>query len=253
MITGDELEQVVYGYWAKHFDCDREDFDHAGTLVIKEEQLDETRKTHIYHIDRMSIVRAAPALVKQAGLPDGYDRDFGSLTVDKLKGLIAEGDQVELESTFLDCYLDPQDFSPFTVGRDFSTRRLHAENDNSILLGLYGACSEEELDAADINIEEPDPVIYGIFAGGQLVAYASHRYWDDVIADMGVLVHPGYRGRGFGKAVVSALCEWCIGNRIVSMYRVFQNHSHSLRLAHTLGFKELVVIETVKIMARDPG
>ena len=253
MNTGSELEQVVYGYWAKRFDCDQEDFAHSGTLVIKEEELDETGKIHIYHIGRMSIVRVAPFLAKQAGLPDSYDRDFGSLTADKFQALVAEENRVELESTLLDCYLGPQELKCFVAGGDFTTRRLYADNDHSYLLSLYEACTEADLDEAEISIEEPDPVIYGIFAGGQLVAYASHRYWDEVIADMGVLVHPRYRGRGFGKAVVSALCEWCIGNGVVPMYRVFNDHPHSLRIPQALGFKEMVVIETLKIIERGTG
>jgi GNAT superfamily N-acetyltransferase len=253
MKTGDELERVVYGYWAKRFDCVRENFVHLGTLVIKEGELAETGKIYIYHIDRMSVVRVDPSLAKQAGLPNGYDRDFGSLTADKLQGLVKEECRVEVESTLLDCYLDPREFKCFAAGGDFTTRRLYADNDNSHLLSLYEACTEADLDEAEISIAEPDPVIYGIFAGGQLVAYASHRYWDEVIADMGVLVHPRYRGQGLGKAVVSALCEWCIGNGVVPMYRAFTDHTHSLRIPQALGFKEMVVIETLKVMERGTG
>jgi len=107
------------------------------------------------------------------------------------------------------------------------------------------------LDQADIYIDKPDPVIYGIFAKRQLVAYASHRYWDEIIADMGVLVHPHYRSRGLGKMVVSVLCEWCMKNGVVPMYRVFNDHAHSFRIPQVLGFKEMVVIDTLKIMERE--
>jgi GNAT superfamily N-acetyltransferase len=245
--TGNELGQIVYGYWAKRFSCEREDFLHPGTLVIKEEELAGTGKIHLYHIDRMSIVRIDPGLVKPAGLPDGYDRDFGSLTVSELQGSI----RAEVESTFLDYYLDPKDFKCFTAGDNLTTRRLHAENDNPDLLRLYAACTEEDLDLAAIDVAEPDRVIYGMFDGSQLVAYASHRYWEDVIADMGVLIHPSYRGRGLGKAVVSALCEWCFENEVVPMYRVFSYNTHSCRLAQALGFKDLVVIETLKVVKEE--
>ena len=240
MKTGNELEQVVYGYWAKRFGCDRKDFVCFGTLVIKEKELAETGKTYIYHIDKMRIVRIAPSLARQAELPDGYARDY-SLTVKALQTLV----RVEAQSTLLDCYLDPKDFKRFTVGNGFTTRRLDAENDHPCLLSLYEACTEADLDGAEISIDEPDPVIYGMFEGGQLVAYASHRYWDDVIADIGVLIHPNYRGRGLGKAVVSALCEWCIENEVVPMYRVFTDHTHSRRIPEALGFKAMVVIETL--------
>lgn len=248
MNKSQKFERVVYGYWAKRFDCNRDDFLRPGTSVLIEEGLAETRKTYLYHIDKMSVIRAAPSLAKQAGLPDGYDRALGSLTVDILQGLAAGEYRFEIESTLLDCYLYPKDFEAFRVGGDFTTRRLDAEIDISHLMNLYAACSDEDLDYADIDLEHPDPVIFGIFADGNLVAYASHRYWDGVIADIGVLIHPDYRRQGLGKAVVSALSEWCIENDVVPMYRVFDNLAHSFRLSQSLGFKELVRIETLNVL-----
>jgi len=245
--TGSKLEHVIYGYWAKRFGCKPENFLHSGTLVIPEEELSESGNIYLYHIDKLSVIRIAPSLVKQARLPDGYNRDFGSLEVNTLQALM----QVEVLSTLLDCYLDPKDFKCFTVGDDFTTRRLDAENDNSYLLNFYKTCTEADLEKADINIDQPDPVIYGMFDGRQLVAYASHRYWDDFIADIGVLIHPGYRGRGLGKAVVSTLCEWCIENDVVPMYRVFSDHTRSRRISEALGFKEMVVIETLKMQTKE--
>jgi GNAT superfamily N-acetyltransferase len=250
MKTGDELERVVYGYWARRFGCAREDFVHPGTLVIKEQELAGTERIHIYHIDQMSVARMAPSLVKQMGLPDGYERDSVSLTVNRVRSLIGPGYRVEIESTLLDCYLDPEDFKPFTATDGFTPRRLHPERDNTRLLGLYEACTEEDLDAAEIYVDEPDPVIFGMFDNEQLVAYASHRYWDEIIADIGVLIHPDYRSRGLGKAVVSALCEWCIENDVVPMYRVLSDHDHSRRIARALGFREMVIIETLKPIDR---
>lgn len=244
MKAGNELQQTVYEYWAKRFVCDRRDFVHPGTLVVKEKDLAATGKIHLYHIDKMSIVRVAPSLAEQAGLPDGYHRNIGSLAADTLHALI----KAEVESTLLDFYLDPKDFVCFDAAGGFTTRQLDAENDKPDLLNLYEACTAADLDAAEVSLDEPDPVIYGIFDGTQLAAYAGHRYWEAAIADIGVLIHPGYRGRGLGKAVVSALCQWCIRNDIVPMYRVFTHHAHSRRIPEALGFKDLVRIETLKVI-----
>jgi GNAT superfamily N-acetyltransferase len=248
MITGSELEHLVYGYWAKRFGCAREDFGHSRTWVIKDEELVGPGTVYIYHIDRMSLLRIAPSLAKQIGLPEGQVRDSGSLTVDGLQSLVRAQFRVEVGRTLLDCYLDAKDFEFFTARGDFPARRLHPENDKAHLLSLYGACSEEDLDAAMIYVDEPDPVIYGMFHKGRLVAYASHRYWGEIIADIGVLIHPDYRSRGLGKAVVSVLCEWCIQNDVVPMYRVFSDHTHSRRIGQALGFKEMVVVEALKLV-----
>ena len=245
MKTGPEFEGVVYSYWAKRFDCDRDHFTLPGTLMILEENLEETKRTIIFHIDKMSIVRTAPSLAEEAGLAGGYQRDFGSLTANSLQNRIGDKYQIELSSTFLDCYLDPKDYKSFKPGPEFKTRRLDPERDAAYLDDLFGACTAEDLDQADIILNEPDPVIFGIFTGSQLAAYASHRYWDDVIADIGVLVHPGYRSQSLGKAVVSSLCSWCFENDIVPMYRVFDTHQISVKLSREIGFKEMVVIKSL--------
>jgi GNAT superfamily N-acetyltransferase len=246
MKTGTELEQIIYGYWAKRFGCERQDFTCAGTLVIQEQELAETGKVYLYRIGKMSIVRIAPVLAKRAGLPDGYAREPGSLTADTLQALVP----VAAESTLLDHYLDPKDFKCVPVRAPFTARQVDAESDRADLLALYEACTEADLEAAEVSLEDPDAVIFGVFEGTQLVAYAGHRYWDEAIADIGVLIDPDYRGRGLGKAVVSALCEWSIRNDIVPMYRVFSSHVRSHRIPEALGFKEWVVIETFFIVDR---
>lgn len=243
MKTGKELEQMVYGYWARRFGCEREDFRQPGTRVLKEKELAGTDKAHLYHIDRMSVLRADPSLAEQAGLADGYSRDSGSLSASQLQALIP----VQVESAFLDYYLDARDLNRFSAPAPFTTRRLDAQHEDSLLLDLYAACTEEEVDAADIDADRPDAAICGLFDGTRLAAYAGYRVWEEHFADIGVLIHPDYRGRGLGKAVVSTLCEWCLGEDVVvPMYRVFSFNVHSCRIAQALGFKEMVVIETFK-------
>jgi len=243
MKTDNKLEQVVYAYWARRFGCEREDFRQPGTLVLKEKELAGTGKAHLYHIDRMSVLRADPSLAEQAGLADGCSRDSGSLSASQLQALAPVG----VESTFLDYYLDARDLKLFPVPAPFTTRRLDAQHEDSLLLDLYAACTEPELDAADIDADKPDAVICGLFAGTRLAAYAGYRVWEEHFADIGVLIHPDDRGRGLGKAVVSTLCEWCLGDDVlVPMYRVFSYNAHSCRIAQSLGFREMVVIETLK-------
>ena len=251
MKTGNEFQKKVYGCWAKRFGCDRDHFVHSGTLIIEDGEHSETNNMYIYHIDKMSIVRIAPSLSKQMGLPGRHEGDSVSLTVSGVKSLVGKKYQIERVNTLRDCFLDPKDFVCFSANGDFTARRLVPEKDNAHLLSLFNVCTEEDLDGADIYVDEPDPVIYRMFDGEQLVAYASHRYWDEVIADIGVLIHPSYRGRGLGKTVVSTLCEWCIQNDVIPMYRVFSDHVHSRRIPQALGFKELVIIETLKVIKKD--
>jgi GNAT superfamily N-acetyltransferase len=217
-------------------------------LVIRDEELGGAGTVYIYHIDRMSVVRIGPALAKQLGLAGGCVGDSASLAADEVRSMGGTRFPFEVGRTLLDCYLDAKDFRCFAAPGYLTARRLHPENDTAHLLSLYDACSEEDLDAAMILVDEPDPVIFGLFQKGQLVAYASHRYWGEIIADIGVLIHPDYRGRGLGKAVVSVLCEWCIQNDVVPMYRVYSDHTHSRGIGRALGFQEMVVMDSLRLM-----
>lgn len=242
--TGKALEQVVYGYWADRFGCNPEDFSKEGTLFIRDEEISDPSSVILYHVDKMSLVRISPTLADQIGTKDKYSE---TLTMQGLQSLFGDGYQVSVTSTLLDKYLDPKDFRFFAPKEIFPARRVDAEKDKEILFGLFEACTEEELGAADIYVDDPDPVIFGLFDEDKMVAYVSHRYWGESIADMGVLIHPAYRSQGLGKAVVSVLCEWCIQNEVVPMYRVFTDHEHSHRIPLALGFKDMVVIESLKV------
>ena len=249
MITKSELEHIVYRYWANRFNCQQKDFSNPGSLVIREEEFSETDRILVYNIDKMSVIRIAPILADRANLPNGYSMDIGVISAHQIQKWLDKKYTFATDGPFLDCYLYPDDFKPITAPSHFEAKRLSPEKDNPILLDFYAECSEEDIDEAEIFVDKPDPIIYGLFDGKKMAAYASHRYWDDVIADIGVLVHSNYRSLGLGKAVVSSLCQWCIENDIVPMYRVFRKHVHSWRIQAALGFTEMVRIDTLKLVA----
>jgi GNAT superfamily N-acetyltransferase len=246
MITGAEFGTIVYGYWADRFGCAREDFRRPGTAVIEDEALGEAGVAYVYGIDQHSVVRIDPELAHRLGLA-GRGGLSAALSADELETMIAPLRPVAMGRTLLGCYLDGRDFRPRSLPAGLASRRVHPGEDDAHLHDLYDACSEIDLDEAEIYVDKPDPVIFGLFDGALLVAYASHRYWGKIIADIGVLVHPRHRNRGLGKAVVSALCEWCLDNDVVPMYRVHTDHAHSLGIARALGFQEMVVIESLEL------
>lgn len=246
-ITGKALEKVVYEFWADRFGCSLEDFSKAGTLFIRDKEITDPSRMILYQVDKMSVVRIFPALADQIWVQDKHPE---TLKMEEIQSMLGDGRQVSVSSTLLDKYLDPEDFTFFDPNGEFPARRVDAEKDKSILFSLFESCTKEDLDAADIYIDDPDPVIFGLFDGEKMVAYASHRYWGESIADMGVLIHPEYRSQGLGKAVISALCEWCIQNKVVPMYRVFSHHEYSRRIPLALGFKDMVLVESLKVLEK---
>ena len=244
MVSSEKFKQILYGYWAKRFACQQTDFDRTCTKFVKEDGLVEKGKAYIYHIKNMRVVRMAPDLVSVIDDSIAFNKTRAQITEKKIQTLLGKKIKVSLENTLIDYFLDSVDFTPFRIMNGFTARQIDPQVGDDILRAFYGECSAEDLDEAEIYIDEPDPVIFGLFENDQMVAYASHRYWDSIIADIGVLVHPGIRSRGLGKAVVSRICEWCIQNDVIPMYRVFDGNTHSLRIPAALGFKEKVIIDT---------
>ena len=247
MITGAELSKVVYGYWGDRFSLAPESFRRAGTVIFKDKVLGEAGLVYVYRIDQYSVVRIGAELAEGIGLLRLDGGLSAALSAGELRAMIEPLNPVETGRTLLIYYLDGEQFRPFPGPGDLTARRVHPEYDNVLLLALYDACSEVDLDEAEIYVDEPDSVIFGLFDDGALVAYAGHRYWGEAIADIGVLIHPEYRSRGLGRAVVSILCKWCLENDALPMYRVPADHLHSLGIARALGFQEMVVVETLEL------
>ena len=244
MVSREKFKHILYGYWAKRFACQRTDFERTCTKFIKEDDLVKTGKAIIYHLKNMCVVRMAPDLVGVIDDPVVFDKESSQISERKMQTLLEKSFKVSRENTLVDHFLDSSDFTPFRIKKGITARQVDPQTGDDTLRAFYGECSAEDLDEAEIYVDEPDPVIFGLFENEQMVAYASHRYWDGVIADIGVLVHPGFRSRGLGKAVVSRICEWCIQNDVIPMYRVFDGNAHSSRIPAALGFKEKVIIET---------
>ena len=247
MVTGSELEKVVYAYWANRFGCAPESFRRAGTVIARDKVLGEAGLVYVYGIDQRSVVRIGAELASGIGLVR-WDGDASTaLSVEELRAMIEPFYAVVRGRTLLICYLDGEQFQPFRGSGDLGARRVHPQWDNELLIDLYDACTEADLDEAEIYVDEPDSVIFGLFDEGLLAAYAGHRYWGETIADIGVLIRPEYRSRGLGKAVVTLLCEWCLDNDVLPMYRVPADHLHSRGIARALGFQEMVVVKTLEL------
>ena len=245
MLTGQLVSTIVPQYWANRFEFNVKELSQPGTIIHPEAALNENNRCILYNFGQLNLLRISETLAEQIGFHSG-----------KLKGNILSKEaliekctpytNIEYSSTLLDHFLNPDDFTPKQIPESFTLRQLDGKKDDALLTAYYAACTAEELDEADIDFDEPDPIIFGLFDGTQMAAYASHRYWDEVIADIGVLIHPHYRNRGLGKAVVSIISEWCLQNNIVPMYRVFSYHRYSINIAQSLGFKLFVSIDTLK-------
>lgn len=149
--------------------------------------------------------------------------------------------------------LDGDPVRPEATAGDVTFRLLDRDDpaDRSRLTELLDACGPDDVDEADIDLDVLDPVVVvGHVDDGRLVTYASGRPWELVadFDDIGVLTHPGFRGRRLGALAVH---EYIVQQRRTAperhpLYRCSEDNLASNRVAESLGFTLIQRIGAVR-------
>lgn len=98
-----------------------------------------------------------------------------------------------------------------------------------------------------VNVARPGPIgsralglgsFRGVFAGGRLVAMAGERLrLDRYVEVASVCTHPEFRGKGYARAVVTALMREIIGAGFTPFLGVDDGNTAAIQLHESLGFK----------------
>jgi RimJ/RimL family protein N-acetyltransferase len=249
-IEGANLELAIRRYWTERFDLKLRAWEMPGSKVMRDEIFDDSDEIYLYRLGKYRLLRMDPAKVNWIQWPD--DLKTRSVEAADLLSWVKNGTEIRLGEKHLTQYLEPSRFLPAAPVDGLETRRVDPVADDHLLRELLSQCSEEDIDNAEIYLDKPDPVIFAGFDQGRMVSYASHRYWGENIADIGVLTHPKYRHRSLGKAIVSTLCAWCLENEVIPMYRVESEHFRSRKIAEALGFDLRVEIEVLEFISPEP-
>jgi GNAT superfamily N-acetyltransferase len=82
-------------------------------------------------------------------------------------------------------------------------------------------------------------VAFGLYEGERLVSYAaSPEILEDLAIVRGVFTAPDRRGKGYSKAVCSALVSWLLGEGKEAMLYVSEDNAAALSVYRSLGFRE---------------
>ncbi|MCH9685633.1 MAG: GNAT family N-acetyltransferase [Deltaproteobacteria bacterium] len=93
--------------------------------------------------------------------------------------------------------------------------------------------------------------IMAAFDDGQILAMAAMREDAPGVCDPGVVTHPQARGRGLGRAVVSAVTERALGRGEVVLYQTLEANLPAVALARRLGYERYA--RNIAIRLRNPA
>lgn len=233
----------IQAHYGDYFQCAIENFSRIGTTIAPHENLKGTGRIAIYSIGPHTFLRTDPALVETLETLNADTQSSSEMILALFDG------RAELGASGINYFLDETQFTPANPPAGFKIRQLPPVHDET-LTAFFDACDIQDLEAVEIELDNPDPIIFGCFYGDEMVSYASHRYEGDTLADIGVLTRPDFRGRGLGKAVVSADALWCLHNNVVAMYRFDVENIPSSKIPRSLGFTDYIYITIVKLKTK---
>jgi GNAT superfamily N-acetyltransferase len=138
-------------------------------------------------------------------------------------------------------YADTSDFRPAPT----LDTRLLTDQDLPQLQRLAAACGPVAWEHS--GIDPARPPVFGCFAGDRLAAAGMLERWGDRLLHVGIVTHPGDRGHGYGKAVVSAMSAHGLATGAVMQYRTLQANLPSVGIARALGFQRFALTLAVRL------
>lgn len=87
------------------------------------------------------------------------------------------------------------------------------------------------------NLEAAEGPLFAVEAGGEVAAAAGWERLLDAVAHVGVLAHPGFRGRGLARRAVQAASAAAQACGLLPQYQTLASNEPALAIAAALGFQ----------------
>lgn len=237
-----ELER----FWAKSLGCREEDLNfNESKIVVRTEETDYNKDRTEEEIDIFQ--RNGHKIVSCSTEIEDKLRKHES---DLLEADITEKN-IENIGLKVSELLGPA-FLSFTTKRDFdkaesSNCRELTQEDAKELEKLKQESDEEEIENSIGDAEIGDSPVFGKFVGEDVVAVSSYAVWNGTVGFPDVFVKDEFRGRGYGKQVVSKSTEDILENDLIPVYRTLEKWSSSVGLAKSLGYTRYATTYLLKL------
>ncbi|MGI9606627.1 MAG: GNAT family N-acetyltransferase [Acidimicrobiales bacterium] len=221
-------------------------FDHPATIVLPESSRAGWGFAAAYHVNRATVIRVDPDLahmVAELAHPThAHQTDhLQRWANDRRWNFVTGGDIHLIDALTRLPTATPDGATPVTLDR-------HNPADRDLIAELASACTDDDVDAAELELDSLDPLIVALLAAdGSLGAYSSAGPWidDGQFDDIGVLVNPNCRGLGWGLSAVAKLCARSIEAGRFPIYRCNWDRLASKALCTKLGFRRVSHITAI--------
>jgi hypothetical protein len=216
----------------------------AGTTVVPSTDREGSTSVVAYPLGDRTVIWCAPALAPQLKSLNGPD----ALTADEYLAAAAE-----LGGAFVGMgrcrVLNTEPKTPSHEGYDLIELDRDNEADRQLLAAFIAACPKDDLDEAELDIDDLDPaIVVAVAPDGSIASYASGRDWwmDADFDDVGVVTHPDHRGHRLGAVVVAEFAKQRMSAGRLMFYNCDVENLGSNRVAETVGFELVVTVAAAR-------
>lgn len=233
-----ELMSRISKTWAEHFQLPPECFTEPGTTIHINKKRSAASSIVLWHIGERVVVEVAPAWQSQIGQLAAQFPEEHRLSLGDFQSGWGDVSYSQVPLYVVDAAL----FRPFAPPSPFTVRQLTVD-DQPAFDDFLARCTEDERDEGDVSIDHL--LAFGAFDGTRIVGASSVFVWRGFM-EPGILIDPAYRGKGLGKALVSACASYYLGGERLVSYRHDIVNIGSQRIAESLGFSRYGIADMVE-------
>ena len=217
-------------YWADIFGLQPEDLRKPGITVVPHAR--SWKDTFAYALvhEATCVISVGAALVENI-----QTRVAGISTCDILKAnVLRRAFSQPIDHTVgpaFQGYAEVEDFRPHPC----ADVRALGSSDEKALRDLAEVCDPVEWEHSGITSKSSP--LFGVFDADQIVAASHYSMWANYAASIGVMARPTQRGRGYGKAAVSASMHDAFAHGHMVVYQTLLDNVPSVSVAKRLGCK----------------
>ncbi len=230
-MTIKDIDELIIKDRGAFYNCSRETFFKPGTTFRTAEFL--SGKETFYHTRLFDHIFISAGEEFIPLLSEWSDSGARTLELTDIRGKLKK---MDIEESYPHYTYSHETVSSHTIPPDYEIRNIDPSDHPSIQAFLV-TCSDEDIEDALIDVEDPDEEIRMVFRGETPVGYAGYRLWESGLGDVGILIHPDHRKRGLGVAAVADTTAACIANGHLPFYRTSRDNKGSSAIAEGLGYK----------------
>ncbi len=230
-MTIKNIDELIIKDRGTFYDCSRETFFKPGTTFRTPDFLNG--KEIFYHTRLFDHIFISAGKEFIPLLSEWSDMGGRSLELDDIREKLKK---MDIEDSYPHYTYSHETVPSHTIPPDYNIRDIDP-SDHPTIQAFLATCSDEDIEDALIDVDDPDEEIRMVFQNDAPVGYAGYRLWESGLGDVGILIHPDHRKMGLGIAAVAATTAACIANGRLPFYRTSRDNKGSAAIAEGLGYK----------------